>query len=250
MAGLEMIIQSDEPLVVVPPHYYEPVAADSILSVLFLGQSAELSRKNRVRGNQDGFVVGAPAFADIYASLQGEGVANIDFGMPDTPEFTWMFIEDNTDTLADNQHRPTIFGTAVGNPVETKGAFVNRPSSGLLRFDVYHDLAGATSLVRADMATAHVGPKCWMARCSAAEISLTRMYDMKRTTTAVPAGATRRVQTVNIRMGGRNGGVHDGTLDGYCGFVWGAPISDDDATEGYQALKELYLDVTDGAVSI
>lgn len=82
-------------------------------AVHFLSDSLVRSARNYVRGKPSASVVGAPAVGNGFLSMVG-GSAYLQTAIAETNEQTFIAIVRNTDTLADDAHRPTFVGNYRG----------------------------------------------------------------------------------------------------------------------------------------
>jgi hypothetical protein len=197
-------------------HFSMPPGVTGIRWCNFLGYDVQLSAFNRVRGQPNGSVVGAPVVSPNYLSLKGGSVGGggkqIKTPFVDTSALTYIAIVRSSDTAAANA---STFNALGNHSAAVSGAelFLRTGATGWqFRLAVMiSDVPTFTSGVAITTA-----PADWRMIIASGDAASHSIYDMTgavSNTLAVAANTGRVIATETINIGGSPTGARGGEGD-------------------------------------
>ncbi|WP_156392471.1 hypothetical protein [Rhizobium sp. Root482] len=214
--------------------------SDGVELIHFLGGSLEQSIRNRMRRKTNSQVIGAPVVSADYLTFKGD-TNWLKTAYRDTAALTFIAVARTSDTLADNNTRPTLIGTSDG--LGNSGASLYAGTAGRWRQNAYYLDGTPVSQVQDNVATMTT----WRLVIGVVNTSGVSLYDLTDGdgATATPPSSTRVLGGQAIGIGGNYGATTKGTCDMAFAAVLSRAMTDaDERTAWLNALRAAFADTS------
>ena len=197
-------------------HFMMPPGVTGIRWCNFLGHDVQLSALNRVRGQPNGSVAGAPTVSPNYLGLKngsiGSGGKQIKTSFVDTAGLTYIAIVRSSDTGADNAHTFNVIGNHSAT-VAGADLYLRTSATGW-QFRLAVMISGVPTFTGGVAIT--TAPADWRMIIASGDAASHSIYDMTgavSNTLAVAGNTGRVIATETINIGGSASGNRGGVGD-------------------------------------